>query len=303
MITDWESILKSWSEPPGITEQTKCENSERMVKDAIKAHDRLSAMDTKTFAHGSYAVRTNVRQDSDVDICVRLNSTFYYRLPDEPPNTPDLFGIYPSDFTYAEFKKLVGEALTGKFGTGSVTPGDKAFEVHENTYRIDAHVAPTFEYRWYTGAYNADGSPHYHSGVELLPDKGGSIINWPDQTYENGVIKNTATGGRYKDAIRILKRLRNHMEDDQITAAKDIASFLIECLVWNVPDEGFGSDLYVDNIRCVLAHTFNETLSIDKCREWGEVNELKYLFGLWQPWTLQHAHGFLSAAWDYIGYK
>ena len=93
------------------------------------------------------------------------------------------------------------------------------------------------------------------------------------------------------------------MEDDGITAAKGIASYLIECLVWNVPNSGFFHTTYKDDLRFALAHTFNATIDDEQCKEWGEVNDLKYLFRPIQKWTRQQAHSFLSAAWDYVGFK
>jgi hypothetical protein len=56
------------------------------------------------------------------------------------------------------------------------------------------------------------------------------------------VAKNNATGGRFKRIVRVLKRLRNEMADHDVAAAKPIASYLIECFVWNVPNEGFGHE-------------------------------------------------------------
>lgn len=93
------------------------------------------------------------------------------------------------------------------------------------------------------------------------------------------------------------------MQEEKISAANDIASFLIECLVWNTPNEGFNHDTYWSDVRYVLMHTFNNTLEDERCKGWREVNELKYLFRGGQPWTREQAHDFLSAAWDYIGFK
>ena len=92
------------------------------------------------------------------------------------------------------------------------------------------------------------------------------------------------------------------MQEDKVMAAKDVPSFLIECLVWNAPNEGFNHDQYTADVRYVLANTFNKTLDEVQCKEWGEVNELKYLFRSGQPWTREQAHHFLSVAWDYIGF-
>jgi hypothetical protein len=56
-------------------------------------------------------------------------------------------------------------------------------------------------------------------------------------------------------------------------------------------------------MRYALAHLWNQTRTTDACCEWGEINELKYLFRGGQPWTLEQAHSFLDAAWNYIGFQ
>jgi hypothetical protein len=81
-----------------------------------------------------------------------------------------------------------------------------------------------------------------------------------------------------------LKRLRNEMEEAGDTELTEIPSYLIECLVWNVPDEGFAASEYLANVRYALAHLWNETRTDQTCSEWGEVHELKYLFRPAQPW-------------------
>lgn len=297
----WEDTFETWSKKPSKTEIEKCENAESMVRDAISEDEKLSQLDIVIFPQGSYKARTNVRLDSDVDICVLLRNPIFCDYPEG--SGPASFGLSDHEFTYSEYKNLVEQALVNKFGRAGVTRGNKAFDVHANSYRIDADVVPAFEHRRYTGEANPDGSFYYLNGIEFRPDNGGRIINWPHQTYNNGVLKNSKVGKKYKKAIRILKRLRNKMQEDGISAAKNVASFLIESLVWNVPDEYFNHDDYTSIIRNVLGYGFNMTLAQEHCDEWGEVNELKYLFKGGQPWTREQAHDFLSAAWDFIGFK
>lgn len=296
-----EESMVSWSKGPGETEANKCANAETAVRKAIKADDRLADLDVSVFAQGSYRARTNVRQNSDVDICVRYNSTFF---PDYPPGkTKEDFGNADGTMRFADFKDMVQKALEHYFGKAGVTRGNKAFDVHENTYRIDADVVPTFEHRRYTGKLNADGSHHYLVGVGFNKDDGGLILNWPEQTYNNGVERNTATGRQYKRLIRILKRLRDKMSDESIAIAEKTPSFLIECLVWNADVTAFAKDTYTAMVRHVLADIWNRTRKDEDCTDWGEVNELKYLFRSAQPWTRTGANAFLQAAWDYIGYQ
>lgn len=296
-----EGNFVSWSEGPGQTEADRCSNAETAVRKAIKASEQLSALDVSVFAQGSYNARTNVRQNSDVDICVRYNSTFFTYYPDGMSR--ETVGNLPGTMAFADFKGMVHEALEDYFGMAGVTPGNKAFDVHANTHRIDADVVPTFEYRRYTGKRYTDGSYHYLSGVAFDPDSGGRIINWPEQTYSNGVKRNAATGRKYKRSIRVLKRLRDRMQDDGIAISKKVPSFLIECLVWNADVDAFGKGTYAAIIRHLLADLWNRTRKDDDCSEWGEVNELKYLFRAAQPWVRQEANEFLQAAWDYIGYE
>jgi hypothetical protein len=184
-----------------------------------------------------------------------------------------------------------------------VSRGKKAFDVHANTYRIDADVVAAFKHRRYTGNKTEDGTDHFHEGVAFLPDGGSLIKNWPQQTYDNGVARNDETSRCYKRTIRIFKRLRNKMQEDGIPEAANIASFLIECLVWNAPLGAFQNDTYTEVVRQVIIGVWNPTKADETCSKRVEVNRLKWLFRPTQPWTRLQAHQFMQAAWTYIGFK
>ncbi len=295
MTRDWETTFRSWGQPPSQTEREKCENAERAVRRALAASSALAGRSLKVFAQGSFANRTNVRQESDVDICVLCRDVFYYDLP--IGGLRESYGIAPATYEYAQFKNEVGAALTEYFGYSAVTRGNKAFDVRANNYRVDADVVPAFEYRWFRSI------SAYHEGTKFFTDNGGNVINWPTQNHDNGVYKNRLTGERFKAMVRVMKRLRNEMKDANIVAAKPVPSFFMECLVWNVPNEGFGHDTIKEQARSVIADLWNKTRTAESCSEWGEINELKYLFRGGQPWTRGEANTFLQAAWDYIGFR
>jgi hypothetical protein len=296
-----EYTLASWSKGPAPTEAEKCVNAEKMVRKALDADAALSELDILVFAQGSYSARTNIRQDSDVDICVCCYDSFIADYP--PSKTRDDFGNVAASLKFSDFKDMVGVALENYFGKTGVTRGNKAFDVHANSYRIDADVVATFEHRRYTGQTNTDGTARFLSGVAFRSDKGELIKNWPRENYKNGVARNDATGRSYKRVIRILKRLRNKMQEDKIGEAENVASFLIESLVWNASIDAFSHNTWTAIVRHVLADVWNRTRKDEDCNEWGEVNELKYLFRPSQPWTRAQANTFLHAAWNYIGYK
>lgn len=295
----WEDTFQSWAKPPSETEQTKCDNAERAIRKAIDASTSLSKFNIRVFPQGSYRNRTNVKADSDVDVCVLCTDTFFYDLPDD--SGPSEFGIIPATYSYSTYKSDVEKALVSHFGSGAVARGNKAFDIHENTYRVDADVVPCFEHRRYSR--RTGGGYSHLSGTELRPDNGGRVINWPEQNYKNGTDKNNETGRRFKAVVRILKQLRNKMDEERVPQAGPIPGYLTECLVWNVPNDLLGHDTLVADVREALAYLFNNTIKEEGCKEWGEVNELKYLFRSSQRWSMKQAHSFLSAAWDYLGLK
>jgi hypothetical protein len=292
----WEDTLQSWGSSPSASEQDKCDNAVRAVKRAIEGSRPLEGRSITVFAQGSYRNRTNVREDSDVDVCVLCTDSMFFDLP--PGKAPAEFGIStPAAYPYDRFKSDVENALTSYFGRQIVTRGSKAFHIHANTYRLDADVVPCFQRRWH------HSSGDCWIGTAFLTGSGARVNNWPQQNYDNGVLKNDTTGRRFKSLVRILKRLRNSMDAAGVIAAKSIPSFLIESLTWNVPDDHFGHNYYTQDLRAILAFLFNNTLKKEDCEKWGEVNDLKYLFWSGQPWSWGQAHSFISAAWDYAGFE
>jgi predicted nucleotidyltransferase len=295
MARDWEAQFREWAKPPGKTEQDRCDNTVSAISNAIEASDKLRPRDVSVFAHGSYRNNTNVRKDSDVDIGIFCTDTLINDFP--PGMNGDDFGLPPATYLYEQYKNEVEEALVDYFGRPAVKRGNKAFDVHETRYHVEADVAAFFEHH----RYEKDGT--YLEGVVLLTDKEKKcIINWPEQHYENGVNKNKQTGTRFKSVVRVLKALSNEMTEQGVRSG-DVPGFLIECLVWNVLNDNFQNDSYRADVRSALAFLFNNTRSYEDCKEWGEVSELIYLFHLGQKWTWQQAHAFTSAAWDYVGFE
>lgn len=296
MARDWEAQFREWAKPPGKTEEDRCDNATSAIRDAIKASDKFRGRSLSIFAQGSYRNNTNVRKDSDVDIGILCTDTFFY-APLPEGWTQEKLGSSDATYHYDEYKNEIEEALVNYFGRSAVKRGNKAFDIHETSYHVEADVAVFFEHR----RYQADGS--YIEGVELRTDKKNRrVINWPEQHYENGVSKNKSTGTRFKSIVRVLKALSNEMTEQGVGAA-DVPGFLIECLVWNVPNSDFQNSTHRADVRAALAFLFNNTRSYEDYKEWREVSDLIYLFHSGQKWTWQQAHAFTSAAWDYIGFE
>lgn len=305
MSTEWEDIFIAWSKPPSQTEADKIENAVSAIRKALDADDFL-AEHARVFVQGSYRNRVNIRQDSDVDIGVLyVGNTFYSEYP--LGKTKEDFGNTTGTYHYSEFKNRIEKALVARFGQSSVARGNKAFDVHANTYRVDADVVPLFVHR----CYRENGS--YICGTQLNPDRGRAIVNWPErlyddphwppQHYENGVRKNEATSRTYKGVVRILKKLKHVLLERGVPEAQSIPGFLVECMVWNVPNEDLSHDTWDANVQAALLYLRSKTKTIETCSGWSEVSELKSLFLDAPSAKLQQAHSFVNTAWDYIGVR
>ena len=290
-----EQQLQAWTAALSPTEEQRAENTIKMIKSAIDASDNLRAMDIEVFTQGSFANNTNVRSDSDVDVCVMLKDTFFYDLP-EGKSASD-YGITPSSMTFQRYRDLVKNALEDKFGASYVADGNKSLKIRENTYHVQADVVPAFQYRRYTTTVG-----RYHEGTRFYAKDGSQVTNYPKVHIKNGTDKNNRTNYKYKKLVRIMKHVKNEMVDDGKTNGDKITSFLVECLVWNVPDSTItGYSSWTETVKQVIIYLYN-AIKDDKHKEWGEVSELLYLFR-GRKWTDQDAKQWLYDAWNYMGYK
>jgi hypothetical protein len=299
----WEERFRSWATPPGDTEKDRIENAVSAIRKAMDADDKLAEI-TKVYPQGSYRNRVNVKQESDVDVGVLYTGGGF--LPDYPTGyTGEHFGNSDHGYSYSQFKENVQAALWNYFGKAAVHRGNKAFDIHPNAYRVDADAVPVMAHR----RYAADGT--YVTGVQLFPDSGPKVINWPEalldgwpnQHYEQGVAKNVATQRAFKGAVRILKKLRVIMEEAGNPAAKDVPGFFIECLAYNVPNSAFMYPTWDETITRVISQIRYSTGDAARCVDWEEVSGWKWLFRGSPDSKRAMAYNFIDKAWNHIGVR
>ncbi len=288
-----EEILNNWRYPASDTEETKLANAEKMVKEAIANSDELKSKSTEIFGQGSYSNDTNVKINSDIDINVCLKDTLFIHIP-EGKKQED-FGYSDSDYKFSEYKDAVERALIKKFSRKDVVRNDKCITVLANSYRVEADVVPTFKYNRH------DDNGGKAIGTKFITDEGCQVINYPLQHIENGKTKNSQTQRRFKRLTRIFKRLRYKMIDDKISVNENITSFLIECLLWNVPNKIFNDyETWTERLEQSIIFLYNNTKEDKDCKEWGEVSELLYLFNSNRKWSREDVNAFLFQTWKYL---
>jgi Nucleotidyltransferase domain len=308
--TGWEPKLQRWSVGPGKTEEEQMEHAVTAIRSALDRSPTLAPHVIEVLPTGSFRNRTHIPTESDVDVAVIYKDVFVSewdfadaRAKTEPAVVQELMreaGVTTSPYTYAEYKNQVEAALVDHFGRANVERGDKAFDITENTYRVESDCVAMFQHRQWVR--NAAGRLVFTEGTMFFPDSDPSkeILNYPKQQYANGEAKHVRTGRRYKKMVRIIKNLCNEMADAGIAAARPIPSFLIECLVYQVPDGAFGRPTFYEELQLALASIATRTKSDDTCEKWTEVNEIKFLFHPTQGWTREEAHDFAMSAFAYI---
>lgn len=145
-----EETLQFWTTPLSKTEEERVDNTINMIKGAIKGYDKLNSLSIEVFAQGSYANNTNVRQNSDVDICVMLTSTVFCNYVEGKQDVD--YGYTEGTISYQEFKAYVIEALKIKFGSSAVSVGNKCINIRANSYHVNADVVPSFQYSANSGS-------------------------------------------------------------------------------------------------------------------------------------------------------
>jgi len=81
-----------------------------------------------------------------------------------------------------------------------------------------------------------------------------------------------------------MKNLENRMVADG--AHPEVASYLVESLVYGCPDRCFGGSTWAWRVRAVISHVWSDGI--------------KYLFHAWQKWDRADARSFVHAAWQYV---
>ena len=87
---------------------------------------------------------------------------------------------------------------------------------------------------------------------------------------------------------------------DGATEPDDTSSFLMECLMWNVPNDEFFHNTWIGCLRSCLLYLYSNTVDDKICDDWLEVSDLKWLFKE-MPDKRAKAHKFVINCWNYVG--
>lgn len=162
-----ESMIKLYAAPLSDTENKKCINAIREIRDALRdlgfspVSDEIEPIERDTFSYstrlkraytneeiqvfvqGSYANNTCVRGYSDVDIAIMRKDQYEYAF-----RKPFVTGTQNSKIQGKSLKDAVEKVLNKHFPL-EVTRGKKSIKVNGNSFRKKADTVPCLALQYY----------------------------------------------------------------------------------------------------------------------------------------------------------
>jgi hypothetical protein len=288
-----ESQLSTWSRPGSITQSSNTYNSiKNMLQDSSASYTGKSYT---VFLQGSYGNDTNIYSESDVDIVIRLDDTFYSNKDNLTEQEKSAYNQAFSSATYtlSAFKRDMLGVLIKQYGF-AVNTGTKAITIDGNSSRRKADVIVSCQYRKYSRFRSASDSS-YIEGICFFTSSGERIANYPQQHSTNLIIKHQATSSWLKPMIRIFKNMRSQLITGRKIRAGSAPSYYIEGLLYNVPNDKFSR-----NYQTCVMNVLNWYLSLseDQKKKLVCANKEYYLLrdGYHVCWNLADCDAFIKAA-------
>ena len=173
--------LDGWANQGAVTISSNAYNSIRTA--LLATNSSLQGKSLDIFLQGSYANATNIRGDSDIDVVVLYDDTFYKDLSALTPEQQRLHEaiFLPATYPWQSLHDDVLAALRLHFGNNAVTPGRKAIKVQTGHGGMAADVVPAMQFRRYATFVNQNNLTA-HWGIQFFDSTNNPIVNYPDIT-------------------------------------------------------------------------------------------------------------------------
>ena len=287
-----ETQLDTWSHQGAVTQS---KGTYATVKRALESdRAQYKSRGFQSFLQGSYGNDTNIYAESDVDVVIRLDATYYYNVNDLTSAERDAFwaAFSAANYGYAEFRAYVIRSLTAVF-PGAVTLGNKAIKIAASGNRRSSDVVAAAQFHHYRRFASA-GEAQYEEGICFFTSSGNRVVNYPRQHSANCTAKHQATNQWFKPTVRILKNVRRAMVNDGLIEKTIAPSYFIEGLLYNVPNDKFGS-----SFEDTIISSINWIMQTDRS-QFVSANEQFVLFGNSpETWPVAHYDQFMNALVDY----
>jgi hypothetical protein len=300
----WNERLEHWEKPASLSEEEIVERAASMVRETMARNRWFTAEGVQIVPQGSYYNNTNVRRESDMDLRAIHPSIYIKYAPGVVREYAyRALAYYSIGRTYGEgasqMRTEISRQLTAKFGVAHVdATGSKAIRlIGVAGSRANLDIVPCFVHHHVV--WNPVNKIYQTiNGIAILDRTGGLTIDFPEQHHNNGIAKRARTRFRFKKNVRMLKNLRDELVEQGIFGNKELPSYLIESLVYQVEDDHFlvdWDDRY-DRLLRIVERMWAQLNVPDWSNSAREINDIKLLFGPHQPWSLETAKKFAEVA-------
>jgi hypothetical protein len=236
-----EGQLQTWSHQGSI--QQSSATYATIKRTLASPGTPYAAQPTKVFLQGSYCNDTNIFAESDIDVVIRYENTYFHDIADLPPLQQGAFNRswIAATYKYDDFKRDVVSTLRGAYGN-DVTVCDKAISIAASGSRRKADVIASVQFRRYR-KFNSYYDQDYVLGLCFFTSSGQQIVNYPEQHSTNLTTRHQLSGNRLKPFVRVLKNLRGVLDQRHTITRAQAPSYFIEGLLYNVPAAQFASTL------------------------------------------------------------
>jgi len=286
-----KSTLDRWSKQGAVeTPKRLREKIEKKLTEHNSTIQYKKQLDI--YLQGSYRNSTNIYGNSDVDIVVQNNGTFFNDISELNAFETELYknAFEVATYTWRDFKSEVIETIEDGFGKSNVEIGNKSIKIDADNYEAD--IVPCFEYRKYVSFGISEEDRECIPGIKFYTtDENRPVINYPKEHYSKGAKKNHRTNNYYKPTIRIFKNIKTKLIEKYIITKEQAPSYFLENLMYNVPDYLFNEKDVQNRILGILKW-LNE--NIDSLSNFVCQNNQNYLFGHSQEqWEESNAKLFI----------
>lgn len=288
------STLEIWSNQ-GATQTPKALR-EKIEKNLTGVNSKVQRKNQlEIYLQGSYRNSTNIYGNSDVDVVVQSDATFFSDVSDLDTHEKAIYerAFSKATYTWEKFKGEVIETLQDSFGVQNIEVGNKSIKIDAGNYEAD--VVPCFEYRKYITFGESNEEREYIPGIKFYTtNEHRSVVNYPKEHFSHGAAKNQRVSMRYKPTIRIFKNLKRKLIDEGMINKEQAPSYFIESLLYNVADHCYNESNISSRVYNVLKWLQDNRDSMSQfiCQ-----NEQTYLFGITQEqWNEEDARTYINQA-------
>ena len=283
-----ETELQTWSGQGSAAGSATAYNS---VKAAIDASTALASRSIEVYLQGSYRNSTNIRGDSDVDVVVQSDATFYHDLDRLAPAVKESVraSFAPATYLWDQFREDVRLALIDYYGAGAIIDKSKCITViNPGSSGINADVVPSFTHRFYLQGSSV--APYHIDDIAFKTQREGRlVVNFPKRHYERGVEKNRNTAEEFKPTVRVFKNARSYLVEHGGLGDAVAPSYFLECMLFNVGDSEFSGANWQEQFGKVFSFLDGADLTSFLCQ-----NGMVALFGdTPEQWEESQAREFL----------